>query len=240
MRKVSFSPGNIYHIYNRGVEKRDIFMDDNDRWRFLQGLFLFNDVSVSSNLLWELEKSQRGANFKTIKEYFFGAGKRSRQPIVRIMADCLMPNHYHLIVEELEENGITKFMHKLGTGYAMYFNKKYQRVGSLFQGTFKALLVDQQSYLEYLLVYINVMNPGQLIEPNLKEEGIKNKEAVINFAKSYLWSTNKEYLGVRDSIIIDKGILGRLFSDNRSYEEFVNAILLDKTQFDSISNFFLE
>lgn len=151
-----------------------------------------------------------------------------------------MPNHYHLLVEELEEGGITKFMHKLGTGYTMYFNKKYERVGSLFQGTFKAVLVDQQEYLEYLLVYINVMNPGQLVEPNLKVVGIKNKTNIIKFAESYLWSTNKEYLCTRDSIIIDKGILGQTFPDGKTYADFVNAVLPEKSKFDTISNLLLE
>ncbi len=240
MRKVTFAPYNIYHLYNRGVEKRDIFMDDNDRWRFLQGLFLFNDVNTSANLLWELERLHGGANFKTIKEHFFGADKKPREPIVRIMADCLMPNHYHLLIEELQENGISKFMHKLGTGYTMFFNKKYGRVGSLFQGTFKAVLVDKESQLDYLLAYINVLNPGQLVEPNLKEDGVKNKEAIIDFAKAYLWSTNKEYLHTRESIIIDKGLLGQVFPDGQTYEAFINAILLDKSKFDSISDLFLE
>ena len=70
MRKVQFAPNNIYHIYNRGVEKRDIFIDDNDRWRFLQGLYLFNDIETSSKLLWELERSCGAMNFKVIKKYF--------------------------------------------------------------------------------------------------------------------------------------------------------------------------
>lgn len=239
MRKVIFAPGNIYHIYNRGVEKRDIFMSDGDRWRFLQGIFLFNDVDTSSNLLWELEKSQKGANFKTLKEYFFVKEKRSRNPIVRIMADCLMSNHYHLLVEELQENGITKFMHRLGTGYTMYFNKKYHRVGSLFQGPFKAKLVDQQPYVEYLLAYINVLNPGQLLEPNLKEEGVKDMEKVIHFAKSYPWSTQKEYLHLRDSIIIDKGILGEVFPNGQLYENFIKSILR-RNQLVTISHLLFE
>ena len=67
MRKVRFVEGNIYHLYNRGVEKREIFMDDNDRWRFLQGLFLFNDVETSQGLLWQLERDNKRVNFKVIK-----------------------------------------------------------------------------------------------------------------------------------------------------------------------------
>ena len=234
MRKVQFAKGNIYHIYNRGVEKRDIFIDNKDRWRFLQGLFLFNDVKTSSSLLWEFERSNQGLNFKTIKAYFSNS-ENNRDPLIKIMGDCLMPNHYHLIVEELCDGGISKFMHKLGTGYTNYFNKRYNRVGGLFQGTFKAALVDNDSYLSYLIAYVNVINPGQLVEPNLKEEGIKNKEKVIEFANNYLWSTHKEYLQTRDSIIIDKGILGEIFPDGKRYEEFIESVLLRKSKFEGMS-----
>lgn len=239
MRKIKFIENNIYHLYNRGVEKRDIFLDDNDRWRFLQALFIFNDVKTSSKLLWELERSHKGLNFKIIKDYF-AQNNIVRNPLVRIMADCLMPNHYHLLVEEIRNGGISKFMHKLGTGYTMYFNKRYNRIGGLFQGTFKVALVNSEDYLQYLLVYINVMNPGQLIEPDLKEEGVKNKRKVIDFAKSYFWSTNKEYLQTRESIIIDKGLLGDIFPNGKEYSDFVNAILLGKIKFENISDIFLE
>jgi len=240
MRKLQFTKDNIYHIYNRGVEKRDVFMNDNDRWRFLQGLFLFNDTKSSSNLLWELERENGRVNFKILKEYFSKNNNTPREPLIRILADCLMPNHYHLLVEPLQEGGITKFMHKLGTGYTMYFNKKYKRVGGLFQDTFKAVHVDEDNYLQHLLVYINVMNPGQLIEPNLKEEGVKDREKVMKFAEDYLWSTHKEYLQTRDSIIIDKGLLGNMFLNGQEYREFVYDILPEKSKFDDITHLILE
>jgi putative transposase len=239
MRKVQFAPNNVYHIYNRGVDKRTIFLDDNDRWRFLQALFLFNDVKTSTNALWEIERSRGAANFSTIKDYFSENYYR-RDPIVKIMADCLMPNHYHLIIEEIQEGGISRFMHKFGTGFTMYFNQKYKRSGALFQGPFKAIPVDDQSYLEYLLVYINVINPGQLIEPNLKENGVEDMEKILDFARSYLWSTHREYLQIRDSTIIDKGLLGDVFPSGRIYEEFVKSAIFQKNKFDNIKYLLLE
>jgi len=239
MRKIRFTEGSIYHIYNRGVDKREIFFDDNDRWRFLQGLFLFNDIETSQSLLWELERSQGLVNFKVIKDYFARNGL-VQHPLVKIMVDCLMPNHFHLLVEEIITGGISKFMHKLGTGYTNYFNQRYSRAGSLFQGTFKAVHVDNENYLQYLLAYINVMNPGQLIEPNLKEEGIMDKRRVLDFAESYFWSTNKEYLQTRDSIIIDKGVLGNIFYSGRQYREFITNIITQKDKFIEINGFLLE
>lgn len=227
MRKIKFAKGKIYHIFNRGVEKRDIFLSDRDRWRFLQGLFIFNDERTSGNLLFRIEQENKRINFTLLKE-FVAEQRAERKPLVKILADCLMPNHYHLLVEEIRDGGISKFMQKFGTGYTKYFNKKYDRVGSLFQGRFKAKVVDEDLYLQYLLVYINVVNPGQLIEPNLKEEGIHDIDAVIGFAEKYLWSTNQEYLQIRESIIIEKGVLGEFFPNGDTYKAFVRDILRSK------------
>ena len=227
MRKIKFVKNHIYHIYNRGVEKRDIFESDNDKWRFLQGLFLFNNTRASINLLWQVERAKGRATFKTIKD-FFKDKKEERTPLVRIMADCLMPNHFHLLIEEIQNGGISKFMHKLGLGYARYFNNKYERVGSLFQDKFKNILVDDEKYLLYLLVYINVLNPADLIEPGWREEGIKDIEAVLKFAVDYLWSTHQEYIGKRRSLIIEKGILKELLPTPKAYLDLVKAVLSGK------------
>ena len=227
MRKFKFEKGEIYHIYNRGVEKRDIFKDDNDRWRFLQGLFLFNDEKTTANLLWQMERDRGRVTFRVLKE-FFAKEKRNREPLVRIMVDCLMPNHFHLLLEEIKKNGISRFMQKLGTGYTRYFNNKYQRVGSLFQGTFKAALVNDEAYLKYLLAYINVINPGELAEPNLKETGIKSVEKITRFVDGFLWGTHQEYSEKRESIIIEKGLLDEFFPDGRKYRQFIEDVLESK------------
>ena len=228
MRKIKFNIGDIYHIYNRGVEKRNIFNNNSDRWRFLQGMFLFNDKESSLNILYHIERENKGRiNFNLLRE-FIKRNKSNRDPLVKIIADCLMPNHFHLIIQEIRENGISQFMHKFGIGYTKYFNTKYDRVGSLFQGTFKAVKIDNDEHLKYLLIYINVINPGQLIEPNFEKEGVKDINNIINFAENYEWSTNKEYLGIRDSIIIDKGLLGKIFPKPEGYKRFVNNSLLSK------------
>jgi len=239
MRKTKFAKGNIYHIFNRGVEKRDIFLNDSDRWRFLQGLYLFNDENVSANTLWEISRNEGTVKFPLVVNSVNRKGRRNR--LVKIMADCLMPNHYHLLLEENREGGISRFMHKLGIGYTKYFNKKYDRVGGLFQGAFKAVLVDKDLYLQYLLVYLNVVNPAELIEPKLKERGINinDVDKIMKFVVGYPWSTHQEYLGKRNSIIIDKGILENMFANSSKYAEFAKDVLLTK-KFNTINNFLLE
>jgi len=239
MRKVKFKKGKIYHVFNRGVEKRSIFNNDSDKWRFLQGLYLFNDNDISLGALYNIERENEGRiNFILLKE-FIRKYPIEKEPLVRIMADCLMPNHYHLLIEELRENGISRFMHKLGAGYANFFNKKYSRVGPLFQGRFKAAEIKNDLQLQYILAYINVINPGQLIESNLKEKGVESVEGVMNFARKYSWSTNPDYIGIRDSVIIDKGILKDFFPTPEKYENFVRSILLSK-RYKRAKDLFLE
>lgn len=239
MRKIKFVQGKIYHIFNRSVEKRNIFDNETDKWRLLQGMFLFNDENNSFGILHEIERKNKGKiNFLLLKE-FVNSHRKNRRALVRILADCLMSNHFHLLIEEIQENGISRFMHKLETGYANYFNKKYNRVGSLFQGRFKATAIENDLYLQYLLVYINVINPGQLIESELKEKGVMNIEKVMNFAENYSFGTHPDYLGIRDSIIIDKGIFKEFFPTSDKYREFAKDVLLGK-KYNIINNFMLE
>lgn len=238
MRKVKFITGKFYHIFNRGVEKRDIFMNDSDRWRFVQAMFLFNDEEVSSNILWKLKNKKEGLNFRTLRKYI-EQNKNSRKPLVKIITDCLMPNHYHFLVKNLHEDGLPRFMHKFGLGYTKYFNEKYNRVGSLFQGPFRAVPVENDLYLQYLLVYINIINPGQLVEPNLKEIGVSDVDKIIAAANTYLWSAHPEYMGKRQSIIIEKDILEEFFPTPEKYEDFARDILAGR-KIDTIKHLLLE
>jgi len=226
-RKFPFVVGKIYHIYNRGVAKCPICYQEADYWRLLQGLCLFNDVKSATNILWQLEKTRGRLTLGVLKNYIVTEDKK-RKPLVRILAYCIMPNHYHLLVEEIQEGGISKFMKKLNQGYARYFNNKYQRVGHLWQDKFQNVLVENELYLLYLLVYINVLNPAELIESNWKERGVKNIEKVLEFAEKYQWSTHQEYLGKRGSLIIDKGILGKILPTPKEYLDLVRSVLEEK------------
>jgi putative transposase len=238
MRRLKFEIGKIYHVFNRGVEKRSIFLSDGDRWRFLQGMYLFNDENSSANLLYVLEQERGKMHFNILREYMSNK-KIDRKPLVRILADCLKPNHFHLLLEEIQENGISRFMHKLSTGYTGFFNKKYERVGGLFQGTFKAVEVESDGQLTYLLAYINAINPGQEVEPELKSKA-QNPKEILEFIKYYPWSTHPEYSGRRDSIIVDKTIMKNFFSDSKKYEKFITDIIRGKKKFGLSEGFLLE
>lgn len=239
MRNIQFSPGYFYHIYNRGTDQRDIFLSDADRWRFLQGLFLFNDEKTVANLLFQLEKEKKALNFNIIRE-FLAKENYERKPLVKIFLDCLKPNHFHLLLEEISNGGISRFMHKIGAGYTCYFNRKYQRSGHLFQGAFRAVKVENDDQFRYLAAYINVINPVQEIESGIKNEGVSDIGKALKFAEEYPWSTHREYLGLRESIIIDKNAVETMFSSPQDYQKFISDILEGKKKLGAINNLILD
>ncbi len=227
MNRKQFAVGDFIHIFNRGVDKRNIFMNDYDRWRFLLGLFAFNDENSTFNALWQTNRIYGKTTFNTVKKFL---KNKERNLLVNILAYCLMPNHFHLILEEIKPGGVSKFMQKFTTGYSMYFNKKYERKGALFEGVFKSVVSESQEQLEYLLFYVNIINPAQILEPNLKESGLIDFNKALNFTNKYDWCTNKEYLKERESVIINKGVLGEIFDDVEKYKEYSKMILNGKTR----------
>ncbi|MDD5144689.1 MAG: transposase [Candidatus Pacebacteria bacterium] len=235
-KKKQFSEGHIYHIYNRGVAKNLICAKEDDLWRFLQGLCLFNDKNNAANVLWKLARSRGELNLNILKEYI---AENKKEPLVRILAYCIMDNHFHLLVEEIQEGGIVRFMQRLGTGYARYFNNKHKRVGPLFQGRFKTVLVKEDMHLLYLLAYINVINPGQFIQPKLKEEGAKDIKKILDGVEKYPWSSHLDYLGKRESIIIEKGLFSKMLPTPKYYQDLVRNVL-EERKYQQISHLAIE
>jgi putative transposase len=214
-RHVKLAPGEYYHIYNRGVEKRIVFTDKSDYDRFLLLLSICNQ-RVSINVRDFKIKLSLGST--SGKE-----GKNDTDSLVDIGAYCLMPNHFHILIKEKDDNGITEFMRKITTAYTMYFNKKYKRVGPLFQGSFKSEYIDSDKYLKYLFSYIN-LNPIKLIQLDWKEEGIKDINHAQNFLKEYNYSSYLEYKNDRN---LPHGILRKASFPEYflSEKDFDNEIL---------------
>lgn len=209
MRKTIFAIDQYYHIYNRGVDKRIVFMGKRDYERFLYLLAACNDTTPLLNS----QFYYRG--FASIERL----GKR--QPLVDILCFCLMPNHYHLLLKQKEENGISRFMQKLGTGYTMYFNTKYKRNGVLFQGVFKSIHVDTEIYLTHLSRYIH-LNPVEFCEPLWKKNGIRKTKETHDFIKKYPWSSYCDYLGEnRFTHILNKDVIAEIYPRPSAYELFM-------------------
>lgn len=189
MKREKIVTNQIYHIYNRGVEKRNVFIDDNDYLRFIHDLFEFNDNKPSINLNYHTNQSSEVGLPKI--------DRRKRKLIVELMAFCLMPNHFHLIVRQREEGGITEFMRKLGTGYTNYFNKKHERVGPLFQGKYKYIHLKKESHFIYLPYYVH-FNPLELKFYSNKSTETNNVEEMFENLSKYKWSSLPDYLGIKN------------------------------------------
>ncbi|MDD2935635.1 MAG: transposase [Candidatus Pacebacteria bacterium] len=142
-RKISFINGEYYHIYNRGVDKRTIVLNKYDIFRILESFEVFNTTdSVGSIYQYSFKKKNNQL--------------RSRGPkLVEIVAFNILDNHYHLVLKQLVDNGISKFMQNFSAGYTKHFNEKYDRSGTLFQGPFKAEHIDSDEYLNYVVAYVN-------------------------------------------------------------------------------------
>lgn len=173
MRKTQFANGEYYHIYNRGVDKRTVFQDENDFMRFYISLILLN--SKQYGLMEDWRDFRRLHPRAQLSDFLKQHSKGEK--IVEIVSYCLNPNHYHLLLRQKKEDGIKKYMHKLSTSYTNYFNAKYDRSGSLFQGRFKSSRIKSTGKLLYMSFYVSC---------NSEVHGIA-------LARSYPWCSYGEY-----------------------------------------------
>lgn len=185
----------IYHVYNRGVDKRIIFIDRDDYLAFLH--LLKTALSISP------KGGSTPFGIVPMKEYerknFYGK--------IDLLAYCLMPNHFHLLLKQHDSRAMTEFMRSICTSYGMYFNKKHKRVGSLFQGIFKAIDIEEDNYLLWVSRYIH-RNPDDF--------------------RTYPYSSYGNYLGIRHSQWLNTSTILDYFSHsilskNNNYQKFVDS-----------------
>ncbi|MEK7131819.1 MAG: transposase [Patescibacteria group bacterium] len=207
-RKFEFAKDESYHIYNRGNDKRNIFLKDDDKERFIRLMFLCN--SIKGIVVRDIP----------IGETY---GFKRDETFVDIGAYCLMLNHFHLLVYEKKEGGISLFMQKLCTAYSLYFNKKHSRTGKLFEGVFKAEHADKDEYLEYLFAYIH-LNPIKLIEPKWREKGVSDMVKAKQFLKNYRYSSYPDYMGENrvETAILNKSAFPEYFESHKEFEDYVD------------------
>lgn len=222
LRKDPFITGEIYHIYNRGIDKRIIFKSKKDYERFIMLLYISNSNSEKSFRLDDiLNKQHKKFNEVLILD--------RGQPLVSIGAWCLMTNHFHMIVKQEIDGGITKFMKKLGTAYSMFFNIKYQRKGALFGGLFKSKLVGvDDNYLIQLFGYIHI-NPLEIQFPDWEKELSSVSIEMRDFLNSYEYSSYIDYTGgprIEFNIINPKAFPD-YFQNKQSFKNFVENYFIE-------------
>ena len=227
-KRPQFITGQFYHIFNRGVEKRKIFLQTSDFFRFIFCLYELNDKKLIKmrDRIEERQERREG-------RYTGSTRVSKKESLVEVIAFCLMPNHYHLVLRQLVDGGVSLFMKKLANSYTGYFNEKYSRkgMGVLFQGRFKAVHVKDDRQLTVLIPYI-FTNPVELMEESWKEGETKNPEKAIKFLESYRWSSFLDYIGVSNFPSVTKrDFIMEFFGSPSKIKEFVENWILYKTEF---------
>lgn len=205
MSRAPINTSLIYHVYNRGVEKRNIFLDDGDRVRFMHYLYHFNKQRNQRNS--NLSRDLTEANLPPMKQ----VGPASHNKLVDIMAFVLMPNHYHILVQQKIDGGLSTFMQRLGTGYTLFFNEKYRRDGVLFQGKYKYKALETEAHFLYIPHYIHLNPLGSVIEAG---------PTCFNELLKYKWSSLPNYVGGRSfPSVITTDLILDAFGGTAAYQE---------------------
>lgn len=191
-RIIPFVNNHFYHIYNRGVEKRTIFENRRDYHRFLKTLKFYQYAGPKPRF----SKFFNNQSLKT----------KLDKKIVEIICYCLMPNHFHLLIKQLQDGGITEFFSKISNSYTKYYNTKHTRVGPLLQGEFKAVLIESEEQLIHVSRYIH-LNPFVAF--------------LVKDLNSYEWSSYSDYIGKIPNGICSKELVLDLFKSPYDYEKFV-------------------
>ncbi len=214
MKRPQFVTGEVYHVYNRGTDKRTVFVDDTDYLRAVHDMFEFNDTKPAVNLTYHYAKSKE-VGLPKLK-------RRPRNLLVEILCFCLMPNHYHMMLRQVVDGGISTFMRKFGTGYTNWFNQRYERSGVLFQGKFKAVHVVRDEHFLYLPHYIH-LNPLDIYQSKWKEDLIVDVKGAIEFLDTYRWSSYGDYVGKGDFTSLTQN--RQLILGSRTSEDYQNDIV---------------
>jgi putative transposase len=216
MRVEPYGIGSILHVTKRGTRGMDIVRDTHDSQRFNKAIFYLNDSFSDSNWV---------QNLKSCGPFERPEHWPEREPLVNILAWTLLPNHFHLLLEEIREGGTAKFMQRLCGSMSVAYNKKYSDSGSIFQGSYKSKTVDGDVYLRYLTFYIQVKNvfdkyPGGLTAAT------DDFEKAWEWALQYPHSSLSAYVFGTDSPIIKKELLSELYPDREAFKKEAHEMLM--------------
>lgn len=184
--------GQFYHIYNRGNAKAAIFQNEEDY----------------SYFLYKLKQNLFPSEFNKGNNKIHPRSTPLPDDSFSLVSYCLMPNHFHFLVRQNKDVAPSKLMLRLCTSYSKYFNKKYDRVGHLFQDQFKQVLIEKDQHLKWLLAYIH-QNP--------------KIAKLVNDPEKYRWSSYREYLGVGNGQLCDSSIVSEQFNDKNDFKKFVES-----------------
>jgi len=241
-RKIQFANDEIYHVVIRAIDDNLMFKDIDDYYRGIFSIYEFNNAKPITIR----ERRQERARIK--KELRQSPTRVDRDPsfvdlrdkFVEVWTFCLMSNHFHLLLKQSKNEGISNFMKKLGGGYAGFFNRKYHRKGYLFQNRFSAVHIKTEDQLKNVFVYIHT-NPIALIEPNWKEKGISDPAKAIKFLENYKWSSYLDYIGKKNfPSVTERKTLLEVMDGEKGCKKFVNQWIKYKGEIVTLGGVILE
>lgn len=199
----------FWHVMNRGVDKRSIVLTNSDRVRFVRELISLNDTHPNNNTAYFLKR---------------GVEKTKRERLVTIHAWCLMGNHYHLLISECSNGGMSEFLKRLNGGYSRYFNKRHGRSGALFQGKTKRVLIENDRQFLYILPYIH-LNPLDLAKSGQRwrSQCVADPKTALTWVTDYRWSSFRNYAGENEFAEILEG--SKLFSEKKVHARELKRFL---------------
>jgi putative transposase len=216
LRGQVLAEGEYYHVFNRGAHKQAIFSSEQDYERFQLLLYLLN--TRFPIVMRDILEEYKG---RPLTDVF--VEEPCDRSLVDIVGYALMPNHFHLILRQRSEHGISCFMKKLCTAYSMYFNTKYAHSGVLLEGRYKASHIDTQSYFRHIFAYVH-LNPFALLQRDWKEVGVKNPVLARSFLSNYRYSSFRDYHGAErpERVILRHENAPDFMKNQNDLEEFLN------------------
>ena len=208
MRKDPLANHQYYHVYNRGVDKRNIFGDDADYKRFILSLMLMNDEQDGLMIRW---RNYKDSHKNALVNEFLRLNLSEKKKLVNIIAYCCNSNHFHFVFKQLEDKGIERFMQRISTGYTMYFNKRHHRSGSLLQGRFKSSHLKSEGSLLRMAIYVSCNSEVHKIHP----------------AKNYLWCSFPHHAKKEKNDFIDDKEFREQFRSTKDLEEYARENVED-------------
>ncbi len=221
-RKIPLFTGETYHLFNRGIDRRTTFTSKKEYQRVLQVItfYQFQHPSISLSRFLTLSNERRDSLLSQLK--------KQNQKLVLIHAFCLMPNHFHFLVRQLANNGISRFMSQLQNSYTRYFNTVHQRVGPLFLDQFKAVRIETDEQLIHVSRYIHLNPYTSFVLKNLEEIFV------------YPYSSLHEYFDDEIDTICDTKDIKSYFEEKKDYKKFICDQASYQRELDKIKHLLLE
>lgn len=220
-RKTVLANDQIYHIYNRGIDHKSVFTTKWEFQRAVNTLSFYRFASLPFRFS-QLLKLPHGDRIKILDDL-----KKENSKLVEIICFCLMPNHFHFVLKQLQDGGISKFISNFTNSYTKYFNTKHERIGHLFEGLFKSVLVESDEQLIHVSRYIH-LNP------------ITSFIIKLGDLENYSWSSFPEYLDLTQDQFCQKEIVLNQFPNANTYKQFVHNQVKYAQELEKIKHLLIE